>query len=958
MKNIILTTIWFAACVIVPLAAAQNASELPVPSFVRYTGTLADNGRALTGEVEVTFSLYNAQQGGAAVWMESQKVKADSTGRYSVILGAATFQGLPNQAFASGEARWLGVQVQGYDEQPRVMLLSVPYAMKAGDAETIGGLPPSAFMRAAAGPSGSANGQQIQPNISSAAVISGSGSTGFVPLWSSSTFLGTSTLFQTGSGSGTMTGINTTTPAATLDVGGSLIARGALQLPSLGTANAAQGYVSQPLLLQGSAYNSASGKATAPSFQWQTEPTGNNSSNPAGTLNLLYGNGSGSPGETGLNIAGNGLITFASGQSFPGTGTITGVTAGLDLLGGGSNGNVTLNIDTSKVVTGITPGTDLIGGGTGGVQTLGLDTSKVPELGANNIFTGTEQFSAIGAGTNANTNGYTPLALGSNNSFGTWMTLANTSAGGHTWNFLSAGSGNAEGAGNLGITDFTNKSTIFLEGNVSTANVTASGAVSGLSVNSNTNYNLGGQAVISANLLSYNEFFGSATGNTVMTGVNNFAAGIDALSLNTTGSQNTAFGEFSLVSNNSGAQNTGAGYGTLSANTTGNYNTASGFNALAVNTTGNLNTAFGMNALVSSATADFNTAVGGNSMFSNTTGTNNAGFGNAALYSTTTGSGNTGIGYGALNNNQTGSNNTALGINAGPLPINYTNLANTTAIGALAAVTTSNSLVLGSIKNVNNATADTNVGIGTTAPLFPLTVVGNSTFSPVLVTTANSFGTWLQLGNTSTGGHTWNILSAGSGNAEGVGNLGITDLTGKSTIWLEGNVHVSGNLVKGGGSFQIDDPLDPAHKYLSLSFVVSPVMMNVYNGNVTTDRHGVAVVRLPAYFEALNRDFRYQLTVIGQFAQAIVAREINDNHFTIRTNHPGVKVSWQVTGIRQDAYANAYRIPNEEEKPQSEQGRYLNPELFGASAEMRIGMRLPPEVSEKAGTGLTARSHK
>ena len=130
------------------------------------------------------------------------------------------------------------------------------------------------------------------------------------------------------------------------------------------------------------------------------------------------------------------------------------------------------------------------------------------------------------------------------------------------------------------------------------------------------------------------------------------------------------------------------------------------------------------------------------------------------------------------------------------------------------------------------------------------------------------------------------------------------------------------------GSFRIDHPLDPANKYLYHSFVESPDMMNVYNGNVTTDRHGVATVVLPDYFEALNREFRYQLTVIGQFAQAIVLREIARNRFTIKTNKPSVKVSWQVTGIRQDAYANAHRIQVEEEKTGSERGTYLHPELF------------------------------
>jgi len=120
-----------------------------------------------------------------------------------------------------------------------------------------------------------------------------------------------------------------------------------------------------------------------------------------------------------------------------------------------------------------------------------------------------------------------------------------------------------------------------------------------------------------------------------------------------------------------------------------------------------------------------------------------------------------------------------------------------------------------------------------------------------------------------------------------------------------GNLNVTGKLTKGSGSFKIDHPLDPANKYLSYSFVESPDMMNVYNGNITTDRHGLATVVLPDYFEALNQDFRYQLTVIGQFAQAIVKQEIENNRFTIKTNRSLVKVSWQVMGIRHDAYADA-----------------------------------------------------
>jgi hypothetical protein len=106
-------------------------------------------------------------------------------------------------------------------------------------------------------------------------------------------------------------------------------------------------------------------------------------------------------------------------------------------------------------------------------------------------------------------------------------------------------------------------------------------------------------------------------------------------------------------------------------------------------------------------------------------------------------------------------------------------------------------------------------------------------------------------------------------------------------------------------------------------------MMNIYNGNVSTDVNGDAIVILPEYFEAFNTDFRYQLTVIGSFAQAIISEEIKDNQFTIKTDKPNVKVSWQVTGIRKDAFAQTNRIQVEKEKPNNEKGMYMHPEAFG-----------------------------
>src|SRR5208282_3926034 len=162
------------------------------------------------------------------------------------------------------------------------------------------------------------------------------------------------------------------------------------------------------------------------------------------------------------------------------------------------------------------------------------------------------------------------------------------------------------------------------------------------------------------------------------------------------------------------------------------------------------------------------------------------------------------------------------------------------------------------------------------------------------------------------------------------------DASGNGTY--AGDLNVTGTLTKGGGSFKIDHPLDPANKYLSHSFVESPDMMDVYNGVIRLDAKGEAWVSLPDYFEALNRDFRYQLTSIGAPAPNLyVAREVAGNRFQIAGGKPGGKVSWQVTGIRHDAYADANRIPVTEDKPPAEQGHYLHPEAYGQNASLRVG---------------------
>jgi hypothetical protein len=185
------------------------------------------------------------------------------------------------------------------------------------------------------------------------------------------------------------------------------------------------------------------------------------------------------------------------------------------------------------------------------------------------------------------------------------------------------------------------------------------------------------------------------------------------------------------------------------------------------------------------------------------------------------------------------------------------------------------------------------------------------------------------------------IATGGADEAFSVGVLGFGS-GNASAGHFSGRVRVTGFLFKSGGGFEIDHPLDPGNKYLRHSFVESAEMLNVYSGNVTTDARGEATVVLPDYCEALNQDLRYQLTVIGQFAQAIVVQEVHNNQFTIATDQPEIKVSWQVTGVRQDPWAVANRIAVDEEKSAEERGRYLHPEVWGQPAQLGIHAMLQP----------------
>jgi hypothetical protein len=190
---------------------------------------------------------------------------------------------------------------------------------------------------------------------------------------------------------------------------------------------------------------------------------------------------------------------------------------------------------------------------------------------------------------------------------------------------------------------------------------------------------------------------------------------------------------------------------------------------------------------------------------------------------------------------------------------------------------------------------------------------------------------------------------------------------------LNGKVKITGNVEKSGGSFKIDHPLDPANKYLCHSFVESPDMKNVYDGIVVLDRKGKAEIELPDWFGALNKDFRYQLTAIGAPGPNLyIAEEIseattsnygskssnknNNSRFKIAGGTSGMKVFWQVTGIRKDPWTNANRIEVEDDKPDKERGYYLHPDLYNQPEENGISHLLFPK--DKREEVLARAAHK
>jgi hypothetical protein len=247
---------------------SSQINGVTVPRLLKFSGVFNDSiGHPHTGVVGITFAVYKDQEGGAALWMETQNVELDEQGRYAVLLGATKNAGVPMELFAAAEPRWLGVQLQlpGEVEQPRVLLVTVPYAMKAADAENLGGRPASAYVLAPVGtPTGSggavagSTGPATRPGsspktIKPAAII---GTTSFIPVFTDNAgSLGNSVLFQ----SGGKIGLGTT-PVQTLDVNGGIRGTG---LATGGRNVAVDAINTNALFLNGSNAMGVTGTSTA-----------------------------------------------------------------------------------------------------------------------------------------------------------------------------------------------------------------------------------------------------------------------------------------------------------------------------------------------------------------------------------------------------------------------------------------------------------------------------------------------------------------------------------------------------------------------------------------------------------------------------------------------------------------------------------------------------------------------
>jgi len=419
-------------------------------------------------------------------------------------------KGLPQSIFAGGQARWLGISIEQAPEQDRALLASVPYSMKSADAEALAGHAPSDFVtqtQFAALTAQTAAAQAQAAEAAAAAVLpytapTGSGAANTVPLWTAASTLGNSKITQGTAG----IGINEATPATMLDVGGAATVRGTLALPATAAATAAVGANSQPLELTASTFSKTPAKAVPQNFVLRATSSGNNTTTPSASLSLLFGSGATAPAATGLSIAPSGKITFASGQTFPGAGAITGITTTSPLTGSGTSGPVALGLNTSalvtaiatplytaikpKLITGITTASPLSGSGASGSIPLSLNMTalettldaRYPLLGVGDIFSSyLEAYQTSGPGNAALLGWGSKGSVGAFGDSDTGFGLQGESTSGHGV-YAEVTAPVASSSAVLGATGTTFSATYAAEASIANAGVWADSSSAGTGV--------------------------------------------------------------------------------------------------------------------------------------------------------------------------------------------------------------------------------------------------------------------------------------------------------------------------------------------------------------------------------------------------------------------------------------------------------------------------------------------
>jgi hypothetical protein len=671
--------------------AQQSQPTATVPKIVRFSGSFRPaNGQPAQPVESVTLSVYSDQAGGTPLWQETQNVAVDGEGKYSVLMGATLNDGVPMDLLSAGEPRWMGAQFNrpGEAEQARVLMASVPYALKSVDAETLGGKPASAYLLASSGTSVTSNA------VSSSTEMAAHGA---AP--PSTTVATTTTAVKPRTISGTQNYIPVFTDA-TNDLGNSVMQQ----------ANGSIGIGTVP----------GAGAPTLPSLDLRTTPFSQIGMGQTVDYLTFFASDQYGPAiywDPGKDLRfGKGGTGLYNAFGFTEQMRIQSATGnvGIGTQAPGSKLDVAGNINLSgSVLYQGNPVLQVANGAYGDNLSLGLSALTSYTTGQGNTAVGAFALQKNAAGMDntangdsaliSNTNGYFNTAngygalagntTGINNTASGWQALFGNSTGSNNIaigvqaaNFVSPGNSNNIHIGSPGSANdnatirigVSSSQSPFYQSSFFAAGIYGVNPSGGVPVVINSNGQLGAPASTSNTALGLQ----ALESNTA--GTYNTATGVTALAGNTDGTANTASGYSALLNNTTGSSNTAVGYQALLANSTGSDNTAVGFGAGTYATGGN-NTLIGFWAGLYTNGSN-NTASGYQALMSNT-GTNNTAVGSQALQggaieaSANSGGDNTAIGSGALINNSSGGGNTALGFEA--LNSNTTGI-NNTAIGGLA----------------------------------------------------------------------------------------------------------------------------------------------------------------------------------------------------------------------------------------------------------------------------------